>query len=102
MENSKQEISSFEEIQMLTLYIELEMLRFANKFSYKIEVNENVDTEKVLISPLIIQPYVENAIWHGLMHQEKHGELLIKFEIHKTSPRGGGFRESKRGRRRKC
>jgi LytS/YehU family sensor histidine kinase len=81
LENSKQEsISLSEEIQMLTLYIELEMLRFANKFSYKIEVAGNVDTEKVLISPLIIQPYVENAIWHGLMHQEKHGELLIKFE----------------------
>jgi LytS/YehU family sensor histidine kinase len=59
----------------------LESLRFSSKFNYKISIDKSIDAENVLISPLIIQPFVENAIWHGLMHlKERQGELLIGFE----------------------
>jgi tetratricopeptide (TPR) repeat protein len=82
LENSRFEsISLSEEIKMLELYLELESLRFSSKFNYKISVDPSIDTEKFLISPLIIQPFVENAIWHGLMHlKERQGELSIGFE----------------------
>ncbi len=82
LENSRFEsIPLSEEIKMLELYLELESLRFSSKFHYKISVDKSIDTEKFLISPLIIQPFVENAIWHGLMHlKERQGEVLIRFE----------------------
>ena len=56
------------ELEALRLYLELESLRFEQKFEYKISVNDEVDTTMVKVPPLIIQPYAENAIWHGLMH----------------------------------
>jgi len=82
LENSRFEsIPLAEEIRMLELYLELESLRFSSKFHYKISVESSIDSENVLISPLIIQPFVENAIWHGLMHlKDKQGEVLIGFE----------------------
>jgi tetratricopeptide (TPR) repeat protein len=82
LENSRFEsISLAEEIRMLELYLELESLRFSSKFNYRISIESTIDSENVLISPLIIQPFVENAIWHGLMHlKERQGELLIGFE----------------------
>jgi LytS/YehU family sensor histidine kinase len=82
LENSKFEsIPLSEEIKMLELYLELESLRFSSKFNYRISVDGGIDSENVLISPLIIQPFVENAIWHGLMHlKDRQGELVIEFE----------------------
>jgi len=82
LENSRFEsIPLAEEIRMLELYLELELLRFSSKFNYRISVDSAINTENVLISPLIIQPFVENAIWHGLMHlKDRQGELLIGFE----------------------
>jgi LytS/YehU family sensor histidine kinase len=60
-------ISLDRELEALRLYLELESLRFGERFEYKISVSE-VDSTMVKIPPLIIQPYAENAIWHGLMH----------------------------------
>jgi hypothetical protein len=57
-----------EELEALRLYMEIEQLRFQN-FSYKITVSEGVNADFVEVPPLILQPYVENAIWHGLMHK---------------------------------
>jgi ligand-binding sensor domain-containing protein len=82
LENSKHEyITIVEEIRTLELYIELERLRFSSKFDFKIIVKDEISIENVLISPLLIQPYVENAIWHGLMHlKQRQGELIITLE----------------------
>ena len=82
LENSKHEYISLRvEIETLEHYIELERLRFSSKFNYKIVVGENLGVENILISPLLIQPYVENAIWHGLMHlKDRPGELTIRLE----------------------
>lgn len=66
------------EIDLLTSYIELEALRFGHAFSYQIEVDKNLDTDMILIPGLIEQPYVENAIWHGLMKKEGEKKLFIK------------------------
>jgi len=56
------------ELEALQLYLELESLRFVDKFEYKIAVEDNIDTTMLKVPPLIIQPYAENAVWHGLMH----------------------------------
>ena len=66
------------ELEALRLYLELESLRFEQRFEYKITVNEEVDTNMLKVPPLIIQPYAENAIWHGLMQKEEKGHLVIE------------------------
>jgi len=66
------------ELEALKLYIEMEALRFDHKFSFEVEVDPSVDTDNIEIPPLIIQPYVENAIWHGLLHKEAGGHLAVK------------------------
>jgi LytS/YehU family sensor histidine kinase len=69
-----------EEIQMLEMYISLEQLGSDKRFTYQILTDENLETDEVLIPPLIIQPLVENAIWHGLMPAEGEKHLNISFE----------------------
>jgi len=84
LDNSQSEtISLYREIESLNLYIELEQLRFENKFTFKITTGADIDTELISIPPLIIQPFVENAIWHGIMHRDSNedGKLIILFSI---------------------
>lgn len=79
LQNSEQPLITLErELHTLDLYLELEALRFDYHFSYSVLVDPGVDTQYILVPPLIIQPYAENAIWHGLMHKETHGHLDIK------------------------
>ncbi|HEV7230689.1 MAG TPA: histidine kinase, partial [Bacteroidia bacterium] len=69
------------EMEMLELYLHLESMRFSSKFSFKVRAHENLDIENLCLPPMVIQPYVENAIWHGLMHLiDKKAELSILFE----------------------
>ena len=69
LQNSKEAFIPLErELEALQLYLELESLRFENKFVYKFILADDLDTTEIKVPPLIIQPYVENAIWHGLMH----------------------------------
>ena len=69
-----------EELDALRLYIEMEHRRNNQKFDYSISVNENVETDTTYISPLLLQPYVENAIWHGLSEKEGRGKLTVNIE----------------------
>jgi hypothetical protein len=73
-------ISLEKEIELLSMYIGLEQIRFENKFELKFDVQEGLDTYQVELPPMIIQPYVENAIWHGLMPLvgKRKGELKIE------------------------
>lgn len=81
MQNSQSQAVPIEnELEALKLYIDMEILRFDNGFDYQIKVDSDVEIEDVEVPPLIIQPYVENAIWHGLMHKESKGHLLIELE----------------------
>ena len=56
-------------------------MRFKEKLSYRIDVKEDVETEYIELPPLILQPYVENAIWHGLMNKEEGGHIDITIEM---------------------
>ena len=78
--NSKNVILS-NELEALRLYIEMEALRFDKKFTYEIKVEENLGPDTIEVPPLIIQPYVENAIWHGLLHKEDDGHLSIRLSM---------------------
>lgn len=82
LENSKHDfILLSQEIESLKLYIELEALRASFSFDFSINVNTNTNEDSLLIPTMLIQPYVENAILHGLMPlKERHGQLIIKFE----------------------
>ncbi|MES2649970.1 MAG: two-component regulator propeller domain-containing protein [Bacteroidota bacterium] len=77
--SDKEAISLSEELEILNLYIELESIRFKNSFSHSIIVDENIETDEVKIPTLLIQPFVENAIWHGLMHKGDNRVLSITF-----------------------
>jgi len=79
LQNSQEAFIPLErELEALQLYLELESLRFENKFEYKIAVDDDVDSAMLKVPPLIIQPYAENAIWHGLMHKKEKGHLKIE------------------------
>jgi|GEM_PF-2028671 len=67
-----------EVLHLLRLYIDLERMRFKDKFVCNIEVDEELDTEEIEIPSMLIQPYIENAIRHGLMHKESGGILTLK------------------------
>lgn len=69
------------EMEALKLYIDMEALRFDKKFSYTIDVDEGLTLDSIEVPPLIIQPYVENAIWHGLLHKPTVGHLHIHLSL---------------------
>jgi len=80
LQNSKEKTITLEkEIETLILYIELEQVRFENKFEFNCIIEEGLDIHQVMIPPLLLQPFVENAIWHGLMHKKENGHLLLHF-----------------------
>lgn len=68
------------ETAMLQLYLELESLRFRQSFSFSITVGEALDAETVLVPPLLVQPFIENALWHGLMLKEGEKRLSVRIE----------------------
>ena len=75
--SSNKYISLHEELEILKLYIGLERVRFRNHFSYTLQVHPSVEVEAMQIPPMLLQPFVENAIWHGLMHRAEGGQLTI-------------------------
>ncbi len=78
LENSRSEKVTLEnELETLRLYIELEAMRFRDKFKFEINVSESIDQGGIEIPPLLLQPFVENAIWHGLMHKAGGGTVII-------------------------
>jgi two-component sensor histidine kinase len=70
-----------EEIDRLKNYLDLERMRTENKFDYTIEVDEAVEADEVQIPSMIIQPFVENAIWHGIAALENKGRINIRFRM---------------------
>ena len=80
--NSKRPFISLEdELEMLCLYLDMEKLRFKDSFEYRIIFVNTIDAGNVFVPPLLLQPFAENAIWHGLMHKEGQGNLTIELRI---------------------
>lgn len=81
--SGKDEITLAEELEILDTYLQLEKLRFGDDFNFEIRIADEIEKEEVFLSPMIIQPFVENAIKHGLMHKKEKKELVIQFHIDK-------------------
>ena len=81
LENSKSDrITLKQEVETLRLYLEMEAMRFKEKLKYRIDIADTVDLDYIELPPMLIQPYVENAIWHGLMPKEDGGTLGLLFD----------------------
>ncbi|GGF26886.1 hypothetical protein GCM10011518_40240 [Flavobacterium limi] len=82
MENSNKDFIILDkEVEQLKKYLDLEHLRFQDKFDFKITVDKNLDAETAYVPNMIIQPHLENAIWHGLRYLDKKGFLHLKFQL---------------------
>jgi len=73
------EVSLEEEVRMLDNYLALEQLRFKRVFDYKIEVDDCLDRQQTLLPPLIVQPFVENAVLHGMKSRQNNGQIMVTF-----------------------
>lgn len=84
LDNSgKKSVTISEEVRYLSSYLEMEMLRFGDSFSWQIKVDESVVSEFTWIPALLLQPYVENALRHGIRYKEQDGKVEINFSIQK-------------------
>jgi LytS/YehU family sensor histidine kinase len=70
-----------DEIEILALYLKLESIRFKGKFDYDITVDEKIDTILFKIPSLLIQPFVENSLWHGIQNKEGKGKIQVSFNL---------------------
>ncbi len=73
----KKEINLYDELETCKLYLQLESMRFDAKFSFAVNVDENIDLKSVQVPALIIQPFIENAIWHGIVPRNTGGKVLL-------------------------
>ncbi|WP_300665968.1 histidine kinase [Fluviicola sp.] len=78
--SSKDSIPLSEELNWLRDYIRLQQLRFTDTFNYTIEIDEELSSDNVLLPPMLIQPFIENAIEHGFQESNKSGELHISYK----------------------
>ena len=79
LESSREEqITLAEELKILEMYVEIENDRFKNDIEFSMDVNEAIDVTKVKVPALFLQPFVENAIWHGFVHQERKKDVEHK------------------------
>ncbi|TKK69317.1 hypothetical protein FC093_08355 [Ilyomonas limi] len=75
--SDKREISLYDEMETCRLYAQLESMRFNNKFSYAFNIDKTLDLKSIMVPALIVQPYIENAIWHGIMPKENGGMVMV-------------------------
>lgn len=79
--SQSQAIPLSDELSALNLYLELESMRFKDRFEYTFELDPLINQVTMLVPPFIIQPFIENSIWHGLMNREGNGILKIKLTL---------------------
>ncbi|AZA79759.1 histidine kinase [Chryseobacterium sp. G0186] len=81
MENSTEDFIPFQqELDLLQNYLALEKTRFADKFDYEIDVDESLNMQNLKVPGMLVQPFLENAIWHGLRYRTEKGFLKLSFE----------------------
>ena len=80
--STEKEISLKDELETMDLYMNIENIRFSNQIHYNITVDENIDTETIKIPSLVLQPFLENALWHGL--SAKKDDKFISLIVSKS------------------
>ena len=83
--SDKREVSLFEEIGTCKLYTELERMRFGDRIDFVFDVDSTIDLKDIKVPALILQPFIENAIWHGLVPKEGGGKVVISVKENKDS-----------------
>jgi ligand-binding sensor domain-containing protein/signal transduction histidine kinase len=78
-------ITLYDEIQLLEQYLLTEAMRFEGQFSFSFEVDDSIDQDDVIVPTMILQPFVENAVWHGLSQKKGDGCVKIGFKIEEES-----------------
>ncbi|MDX2245834.1 MAG: tetratricopeptide repeat protein [Bacteroidia bacterium] len=82
LENAEtNQVSLENELSLLESYIQMEELRFKGKIDYEISMDDSIEPDNTYLPPMVLQPFVENAIWHGLMHKEKETPGIIKIAL---------------------
>ncbi|MDP5061933.1 MAG: histidine kinase, partial [Maribacter sp.] len=78
--SSQREISLAEELETVALYMNIENIRFSNEINFVIDIKDDIDTHNIKIPSLILQPFLENALWHGLSSKDgaKNIDLIVK------------------------
>ena len=85
MENSNKDfVTLSNEIEQLKKYLDLEHLRFSDKFDYEIKIDEALDADAIFVPNMLLQPHLENAIWHGLRYKDDRGFLKLDFRLQKN------------------
>jgi sensor histidine kinase YesM len=72
-------VSLEDELDVLSRYLKLEHLRFRDKFDYSFVIDEQIEADQLLIPPMLVQPFIENSVWHGLRYKEGKGNLKVEF-----------------------
>ncbi|MHC1778571.1 MAG: histidine kinase [Lentimicrobium sp.] len=86
LNNSQEEFINLEaEISTIENYLELQKIRFPDKFDYTIEVDERINPESLLIPPMLAQPFIENSIEHGFKHKTARGQIMVQYSINNGS-----------------
>jgi tetratricopeptide (TPR) repeat protein len=70
-----------QEMEMIALYVELEQMRFNNQFDFTLSIDKSINDFEIAVPPMLIQPYIENAIWHGLMNLRKEQKGILSVDI---------------------
>lgn len=82
LENSQEDFITLQkEIEIISLYLRLEHDRFKEKFDFELKVSDDLDRENIMIPPMLVQPFVENAVWHGLRYKEVKGSLMVNYDL---------------------
>jgi sensor histidine kinase YesM len=79
--SSKKFVPLGEELTLISKYLELEQLRSSNKFSYELQIDPSLETKGVGVPTMLIQPFVENAVKHGIMHLLHPGKIHISIQL---------------------
>jgi LytS/YehU family sensor histidine kinase len=81
LKNSREEsITLLEEKQTIENYLQLHQLRLGDKFSFNIDISEDLDADNTFLPPMLVQPFVENAILHGIEKMEENGHISVTFK----------------------
>ncbi len=85
LDSSQQnETSLADELERIELYLSLEQMRFQDRFDYAVHIDSEINTETVEIPAMILQPFLENSIWHGILPTEAHGKINLNITNHQT------------------
>ena len=107
LENSREEFVPLRtELNTLKDYIGLQKLRFENEINYSFEIDQNIDQDQVLVPPMLAQPFVENALIHGMLRNNPHAKIQVKVSLSKNmdsvqfqiKDNGIGINEAKKSR----